>query len=1324
MSSTALLLLLLLIAALSCRCPAQPVSSSSSASSIVFGMSAPFTGSNAFLGLNTYNGIQAAFSRSNRLALLPVNLTLVALDDGYNPDIALTNMQLLSTQYNLLGVLGSVGTPTVLNILPYLTQFSIPLYGPVTGVRSLRHPFLPSVVNVRASYDDECEAIVRLCVNLGRLRVSIFYQNDGFGQAGLNGLQLALSRRGLAIISNATYVRNTLQVQSGLDAMLTGIVPQAVLCVGVGPACGAFINAAVNSSSAWSQEDIAYFALSFVAAESLAAALLPTTTPPVYVSQVVPPPYPSNKSTAAASLANEFNTELNISCPLCSPTFAALEGYMAGKLVSSELLFNPSMLMEWLALPSSLVSVNSSTIPARLAFANNMLEQGMLPAGGTVRQGPYGTECTGDEFDSLGFCSCNQGSHVVFLTQLNYSSYTFVDLPDDVYTFVDCGTVILEPVLLANQPIIFGQSAALTGPESFTGSELNRGIRAAFNEYNTDNLATRRNLLLIAYDDQANISLTVTNVRDLIQQQQIFALVGSGSDLAILAQLPLTIPAGVPMVGPLSGLRQLRFDNDDAVINLRASFDDQCAAVVTAMVDSVGCTSIGALVGVGEVDDAMLTSLTLALTYHRTQPAVSIRYDTTALAGVTQLLNSNISIDCLYLNAAATDAAAAIIELRLHYGSSVSYFLNDNVGPELLQSALNGQTGQVYISQAMPSPYINASNSSLPNAAFVSAYQSAIAALFADDPHVSYPSIEGYMVGRLIAAALTSDPEQTSQSWLNNLYSLGAIDLDGLTVGPYQRTSTAAAAANTTATGSVSSDLAAATSNCDQGYATVTMTSFTASQWEQDTAYSVPSMNSIAAFATGQQPLVQGVGASGVCGVFYAYQDPPCQANSQKVSIALNTTAFACLQCLDGQVADGSTSQCEYPTDSIPTSSLAIVDAVAAVLIVLTVAVVVAVGVWHKRPSIRAASPLFLVLILVGVLLGLATVLLMSQPTLSQALCGSATVLGHLAYALSIGALVAKSYRLAAIFNQRQLKVLKISDRLLTSVLGAALLLLLTYLTVWMAVDAPVPTLVVNLSAQTQTVLCQSASQVWSVALVSIEAALLLYGAVITYRCRHNPEAFNETRYIAVIFYNCTVVGGVVVAVLYSIPLSFLTTAMLECCAMLVIAFTLLAALFGPKLYQIRAPPAEQLNSRAQAAKQSNSSHHTVQVKPQAGKPTVHTGSPFMSTSSLKREILVSPSKTFGPGFAAHGWTSQATAAAVAADRDLVGDTVPSAEPEAEQQAALKKDGSPRPVSTSLGSRHLQRQMLSPTSSVLRPHAVISAGTAEMEENEAPLVAD
>ena len=1241
-----LLLLSLLLHQLACSASSPP--------SIYFGMSGPFSGSNSFLGLNTFAGINAAFARSNRLAALPVNLSLVALDDGYDPSVALSNIQQLATDYKLLGVLGAVGTPTVTNILPYLTNFSIPLYGPVTGVRSLRHPFVSNVVNVRASYDDECEAIVRLCLELGRLRISIFYQNDGFGQAGLSGLQLALAARGLAILSEASYVRNTLDVQTGLQQLLVDIVPQAVLCVGVGPACGAFINAAVSSNSSWCDEDIAYFALSFVAAESLAAALLPSSLAPVYVSQVVPLPYPSNRSTAAASLANEYNAELLLSCPTCTSSFAGLEGYMAGKLVSSALQFNPDLVMQWLAQPASLVSVDSSTMPVRLAFANAVLEQGMLPAGGTVRQGPYGPACTGDEYDGLGYCGCNQGSHIVFLTQLDQASSTFVDLPDSVYTFVDCGTAILEPVLLANTPIIFGQSAALTGPYSTVGAELARGIRAAFNEYNEANLNTRRNLLLVSYDDRADTNLTVTNARDLIQRQQIFALVGTDSDEATTAQLDLAVAAGVPLIGPLSGYQALRTDVD-SVVNLRASFDDECAAVIASMVSSQHCRAIGLLIGQTDVDDAVLAAVTMALGYHRRQAARVMRYETTAVAGALELLAANATIDCLYVNGAAGDAAAAIVQLKHSDHSPTSFYVNDHVGPELLVAGLAGEYDGVWMSQAMPSPYTSTADPSQAASPFVAAYRAALASLFPADSHVSYASIEGYLIGRLIAAAMTSDPEQTPDSWLSELYSLGPLSLDGLVVGPYQRTGNTDVSELTVASTSTS---AASTVQCDQGYAAVTMTSISSvGQFVQETVYSVPSMIMQPSQSEGPLPLVTGVGSSGVCGVSSAYSDPACPANSQKVYSSTASTAYQCMLCATGQTADGSTSPCEYPMDSTPAGSAAVLTVLSALFIALTLIVVVAVYALRKRAVFRAASPLFLILILVGVLLALTAVILLCQSPSTSALCKAGTVLGHLSYALSIGALVVKSYRLAAIFNQRRVKVLKISDRQLALVLGTVLVALSVYLLVWLTVDPPLATLVVDLSTESQTLLCRSQSSAWSIVLVSVEGLLMLYGMSIAYRCRHNPEAFNETRYIAVILYNCAVIGAASVGVLYAVTLSSFATAVLECASLLVVAFTLVAVLFGPKFYQLYAGKPDQITDMQQ---QQQHSHHSsqavrVQVKGQL------VASPYGSPSSLDTgSRSLAAHSTVAPE---RGWMEaplKLAAAGVARERDTA-DTEPVA---------------------------------------------------------------
>ena len=1241
---------------------------SASSSNVVFGMSGPFTGSNSFLGHNTYAGVNAAFFRSNRLSALPVNLSLVALDDGYDPTVALSNIQRLATEHNLLGVLGAVGTPTVQSILPFLTNYSIPLYGPVTGVRSLRHPFVSNVVNVRGSYDDECEAIVRLCLELGRLRVSIFYQNDGFGQAGLSGLQLALSARGLAILSNASYVRNTLDVQAGLQQLLASIVPQAVLCVGVGPACGAFINAALSNDSVWATQDIAYFALSFVAAESLADALLPTSLAPIYVSQVVPSPYPSNSTTAAASLANEYNAELWLSCPSCVSSFAGLEGYIAGKLVSSALQFNPGLVAAWTAQSPDVVSVNSSTMAARLAFANGVLEQGMLPAGGTVRQGPFGPACTGDEYDGLGFCGCNQGGHVIFLTQLNQSTSTFVDLPQSVYTFVDCGTAILEPVLLANKPLIFGQSAALTGPYSAMGAEFARGLRAAFNKYNAANLNTRRNLLLISYDDEDKISLTLANVRDLVERQDIFAMVGADSYAATLAQLNLTMEmaAAIPMIGPLSGDEGLRL-GDSTVVNVRASFDDQCAAVVATALGVNHCQSVGILVGLTAEDDAVLSAMNLALAYHRTQAAQITRYDPLALSGAMELLDANTTVDCLYINGAAADVAAAIVALKHSARPPQSFYVNDHIGPELLVAALKGDYDNVWISQAMPSPYINSSDSTAPNAAFVASYRAAITSLFPADAHVSYASIEGYLTGQLIATAMTSDPEQTPSSFMSNLYSLGVLSLDGLSVGPYQRvamsaTSSSSDTSATNITASTAATVTAATA-CNQGYATVTMTTISATgELVQEIAYAVPSTFVDSSSSASAVPLVKGVGSTGVCGVSIAYMNPACPVNSQKVYLSDSTTAYRCNQCAMGQSADGSTLPCVYPTEATSVYTTAIIGLVSALLIVVTLAVIAAVYALRKRAELRAASPLFLVLILVGVLLALIAVILVSQSPLTSAYCESGAVLGHVAYALSFGALVAKTSRLAAIFNQRRVKVLKISDCLLAFVLGALLLLLSVYLTVWLAVDPPAATVVVNLSSETQTILCQSRSASWSIVLVALEAALLLYtlshafvisqgphptcilsdahchfllssplhwlhryGMVTAYRCRHNPEAFNETRLIAVIFYNSAVIGAATIGVLYAVALSSYSTTVLVCASLLVVSATLVAVLFGPKFYQIYSHSVEQVEDPQQ--QHSHYSSYRQHAEPQAAKsPHIH------SKDRLKSTVILygSPSSAIG----------------------------------------------------------------------------------------------
>jgi branched-chain amino acid transport system substrate-binding protein len=71
--------------------------------------------------------------------------------------------------------------------------------------------------NVRASYADETEAIVNQLVSLGLKNIAVFYQNDGFGKSGLEGVTAAFKKHNMAP-SAATVERNSIDVREAVEA--------------------------------------------------------------------------------------------------------------------------------------------------------------------------------------------------------------------------------------------------------------------------------------------------------------------------------------------------------------------------------------------------------------------------------------------------------------------------------------------------------------------------------------------------------------------------------------------------------------------------------------------------------------------------------------------------------------------------------------------------------------------------------------------------------------------------------------------------------------------------------------------------------------------------------------------------------------------------------------------------------------------------------------------------------------------------------------------------------------------------------------------------
>jgi branched-chain amino acid transport system substrate-binding protein len=304
---------------------ALTVASMSVAKEIVLGQSAALSGPAAALGKEMKQGAELYFAQVN--AEGGVNgkkIVLRSLDDGYEPARAEKNTRELVAQGDVLALFGYVGTPTSAASIPVATQAKVPFFGAFTGAELLRTPVNPYVFNVRASYFDETEAIIKQLESLGFSKIGVFYQNDSYGEAGLKGVELALSKRNQKIYAKATVERNTVDVAKAVAAFGES-KPDAIVMISAYKSCAAFIKAmkAAGSKSM-------FFNVSFVGTKALANEL-GADAKGVAVSQVMPSPWSGKYKIVAdyrAAMKAAGNSDLS---------FTSLEGYITAKLFTEAL---------------------------------------------------------------------------------------------------------------------------------------------------------------------------------------------------------------------------------------------------------------------------------------------------------------------------------------------------------------------------------------------------------------------------------------------------------------------------------------------------------------------------------------------------------------------------------------------------------------------------------------------------------------------------------------------------------------------------------------------------------------------------------------------------------------------------------------------------------------------------------------------------------------------------------------------------------------------------------------------------------------------------
>ncbi|HXG02666.1 MAG TPA: ABC transporter substrate-binding protein [Candidatus Binatia bacterium] len=316
---------------------------------IRIGMSAAFKGSAAGLGTELYRGAQAYYTEVNaRGGVHGRRITVVALDDGYEPTPCVQNTIQLLEKENVFFLSNYVGTPTLTRALPVIKRYAdqhVVLVGNFTGAQPQREaPYVEQVFNIRASYRQEMMALVERFWQAGARKFGVFYQVDAYGRSGTDGVARGLALRGARIAAEATYKRGArFDDDMGPAARaLREAGCDVVLCTGAYQGCGAFVRTCRDLG--WR---VPIANLSFVGSEAMLRLLLAhgRTTGRDYTgalinSQVVPS-YDDLSLSAVAeyrSLMERHRPEVpeTLRDPKYAPeplSFVSLEGFINAKVI-------------------------------------------------------------------------------------------------------------------------------------------------------------------------------------------------------------------------------------------------------------------------------------------------------------------------------------------------------------------------------------------------------------------------------------------------------------------------------------------------------------------------------------------------------------------------------------------------------------------------------------------------------------------------------------------------------------------------------------------------------------------------------------------------------------------------------------------------------------------------------------------------------------------------------------------------------------------------------------------------------------------------------
>lgn len=337
------------------------------------------------------------------------------------------------------------------------------------------------------------------------------------------------------------------------------------------------------------------------------------------------------------------------------------------------------------------------------------------------------------------------------------------------------GLFVLLP-LIVQAEIIIGMSTALSGPASELGQSMKTGVEAYFSEVNASGGVKGEKIRLLALDDGYEPDRAAPNMRRLIDEEKVFAVIGNVGTPTAVVSVPIANEKKTLLFGAFTGAGVLRQTPPDRyVINYRASYAEETAAMVNAIVDvlKIDPQRIAFFTQKDAYGDAGYQGAIRALKvrgFNRADKLPHGRYTRNTENveyGLLEILAAPVQPRVVIL-VGAYKPCAKFIRLARKEGLDALFINVSFVGSNALATELGSEGEGVVVTQVVPHY-----ESELPA---VKAYQNAMKT-YASNGNPGFGSLEGYLAAKIFCEGLKTAQTLSKEAHIDALESMGSFDI-------------------------------------------------------------------------------------------------------------------------------------------------------------------------------------------------------------------------------------------------------------------------------------------------------------------------------------------------------------------------------------------------------------------------------------------------------------------------------------------------------------------------------------------------------------------